>query len=112
MLRTFGRSLAVAGVLTVVGGLGLAATPAKAQGFGVGVATPGFSLSVGGRGYGYPGGYAYPGGYVYPGGYTYLPPVVPYYSAPRYTVVRPVPIVPMVSGYRGRGPVYGYRHHR
>ena len=52
-MKTLWRSIFLTGILTV-GGLGLGATPARAQGYGFGVTAPGFSLGVGGGGY-YPG---------------------------------------------------------
>jgi hypothetical protein len=70
MLRTFSRSLIVAVVVTVMGGLGMAAKPAQAQGYGFAVATPGIPVNITG-GYAYPGAFGYPGGYGYVSGYGY-----------------------------------------
>jgi hypothetical protein len=105
-MKTFGKSLALAGLL-VAGGLGFGTKPAQAQ-VALGIATPGFSLGIGPQvGYGYYGG-------VYP------PPVI----LPRPVVVAP-PIYaprPFYGGYYGGfrggypGGYYGgrpgYAHHR
>jgi hypothetical protein len=85
------RTVAMAGVLSV-GGLGLAASPARAQAFGFGYASPGLSFGVATGGFGYYGGY----------------PLV----APAPVVVAPAPVVvarPLVVPrpyYRGYYPAY------
>jgi hypothetical protein len=89
IMKTCWRSAACAVVLAV-GGLGLGATPAKAQAFGLSIARPGFALGVSSGYPGYYGGY-YPGYYpgypvVAPGPVVVPPPVI----VPRpYVVARP-----------------------
>jgi hypothetical protein len=86
-MKTFGRSLTLAGVLTV-GSLGLGSTPARAQAFGFGYASPGLSFGVGSGGFG-----------VYGGGYPLVAQVpAPVVVAP---VVVPRPIVVPPPYYRG-----------
>lgn len=103
MLRTMGRSMALAGLLAVVGGLGLGASSARAQGIAVGYASPGLSVGYaqGAVGYGYPVGYGYRGVYppvyrpYYP--YRYRRPLVYGAVAPVGVVGYPVrPVVPVV----------------
>ena len=103
-MKTFGKSLALAGLL-VTGGLGVGTKPAEAQ-VAVGIATPGFSLGIGPQ-----VGYGYYGGFV-------PAPVI----LPRPVVVAPPIYAPRAyyGGFRGGYPGYpggyygrpGYAHYR
>ena len=95
--RILARTLALAGLVTVVGGLGVGATPARAQGFVAGYTTPGLSVGYvqGGYGVGYPV-YGYRRVYrpyypVYRPRPLIYPPVVPVVP---YQVVPVVPVAP------------------
>ena len=96
-MKTFGKSLALAGLL-VVGGLAFGTKPAEAQ-VSLGIATPGFSLGVG------------PGvGYGYYGGYVPAPVVAAPVVVPRPIVVAP-PFYgprPYYGGFRGYPGYYGH----
>ena len=96
-MKTFGKSMALAGMI-VAGGLAFGASPARAQ-VGIGIATPGFSLGIGPQvGYGgYYGGY-YPRPVYLPPPVVVAPPIYPgrpYYGG-------------SYGGYRGGYP--GYHH--
>lgn len=100
-MNAFYRSLAIAGILSVAF-LGLGTSQAHAQGYGLNINVPGFSMSLGG---GYPGYYsAYVPGVsvVAPSpvvvGSTY-PIYTPYYAPRAYVVPR--------TYYYG-APYYGY----
>jgi len=112
-MKTFGKSLALAGLL-VVGGLAFGTKSAEAQ-VSLGIATPGFSLGVGpGAGYGYYGGFL-PAPVV-------AAPVVAPVVVPRPIVVAPPFYGPRpyyggyYGGYRGGYPGHyghpGYGHYR
>jgi hypothetical protein len=105
-MKTFGKSLALAGLL-VAGGLGVGTKPAEAQ-VGIGIATPGFSLGIGPQvGYGYYGGY-YPPPVVVPRPIVVAPPIYgprPYYGGAYYGGFRGG----YPGGYYGRP---GYGHYR
>jgi hypothetical protein len=94
IMKTFRRSLALAGVLAL-GALGPGAASARAQ-YGFGVATPGFSFGFGRGGYGgYYGAYA-----------PVYPPVV---VAPAPVVVARPPVIVPRPYYYGGGYYGGYR---
>ena len=105
-MKTFWRSLAFAGILTV-GNLGPVVAPAHAQAFGFGFASPGLSVGVASGGVGYPG--------VYPGYPLVAPaPIVvapaPVIVPPPYVVARPY-YGGYYGGYRGGYRPYPYHHY-
>lgn len=108
-MKTIGKSLAFTGLLAV-GLLTVGASPARAQAFGFGYSSPGFSIGVNTGGYGYYGGGVYPG-------YPVIAPA-PVVVAPRVPYVVPGPIYgprpfyrpPVVYGPRVYGG--GYRPYR
>jgi hypothetical protein len=105
--------------LVLMGTASLGGAKAQAQGFGLGIATPGLSIGVGSGYYGYGPGYGvgYPGAYY--GAYPYVaPPIV----VPAPVIVQR-PIYGGGYGYRGYRPYHGgyghggyghggYPHHR
>jgi len=121
------RTIMKSAVLTAVVALGtMGASKAQAQGFGLGIVTPGAAIGISsgyyGAGYapmyggGYGGGYGMPYSQGYGGGYW-----PGYGGVTPYAVAAPVVIQPRVivqrpiygGGYRGVGPGYygGFRPH-
>jgi hypothetical protein len=108
-MKTFSRSMWLAAALAV-GIVGVAASPARAQGFGFAYNSPGFSMGIGTPGYGFYGGSYY-------GPYPYVAPAPVVVPGP---VVAPAPFIvqrPFFPrrfygygyGYRYRPYPYGYR---
>jgi hypothetical protein len=112
-MKINGKSLLFAGLLAVVI-LGFGASPVRAQAFGFGYSSPGFSLGVGTGGYGYYGGGYYPGYPVVAPAPVVVAPAVPYvvprpFYGPRAFYGPPVAYGPRIYGGWGYG---GYRPYR
>jgi len=98
-MRALAKFSALLG-LVLLGTSSFGVTKAHAQGFSLGIATPGLAVGVGSGNYGY-GGYYPPGyGVGYPGGYY---GAYPYVAPP---VIVPPPVIVRRPAYGGYG--YGY----